>query len=138
VTYGGALVVTNTSGSPLVVGHEYILFNAANSGTGNFSSITILPSGAGTFNPANGVLTITPSGGFTFSSLKTSAGSLVMVGSGGTPSSGYTLLSSTNLATPISAWITNTTGTLDASGNLSNSIPLNPAQPAVFFRLRQP
>jgi autotransporter-associated beta strand protein len=138
VTYGGALVVTNTSGSPLVVGHEYILFNAANPGTGNFSSITILPSGAGTFNPANGVLTITPSGGFTFSSLKASAGSLVMVGSGGTPSSGYTLLSSTNLATPISAWITNTTGTLDASGNLSNSIPLNPAQPAVFFRLRQP
>jgi len=138
VSYGGALVVTNSSGSPLVVGHTYTLFSSAAAGTGNFSSVTILPAGAGTFNPATGVLTITSATAFTFSSLRAVGGNLVVVASGGTPSSGYTLLSSTNLATPISAWITNSTGSLDASGNLSNTIPLNPSQPVKFFRIRQP
>ena len=59
VNYGGALVLTNISGSPLVLNSVFQLFDSAAPGSGNFSSITILPYGAGTFNPANGLLTIT-------------------------------------------------------------------------------
>ncbi len=139
VTYGGALVVTNTSASPLVVGHTYTLFNSAAAGTGNFSSVTVLPSGGATFNPSTGVLTITSVGnGLAFNPVKTSGGSLILTGTGGTAGGGYTLLTTTNLTTPLANWTTNTTGTLDGNGAFSNAVPVNPAQPVQFFRVRAP
>ncbi|MDR3459655.1 MAG: autotransporter-associated beta strand repeat-containing protein [Verrucomicrobiae bacterium] len=60
VAYGGALIVTNTGASPLPAGAVFCLFNAATPGRGNFSSVTILPGGTGSFNPTNGQLTIGP------------------------------------------------------------------------------
>ena len=62
VTYGGALVVTNISATPLTIGSVFKLFNSAGSGTGNFSSVTLQPSGTATFNPTTGTLTITSVG----------------------------------------------------------------------------
>ena len=67
-----------------------------------------------------------------------SGGNLILTGTGGTPGGGYTWLTSINLATPLAAWTTNSTGTFDGSGNFSNSIPVNPANPDRFFRLRIP
>jgi hypothetical protein len=64
-------------------------------------------------------------------------GNLIVTGTGGTPNGGYTWLSTTNLTAPI-IWTTNSTGTLDGTGAFSNSIPINPLQPASFFRLRTP
>ena len=139
VAYNGALVVTNTSSSPLVVGHSYTLFNSANPGTGNFSSVTILPAGSGTFNPATGVLTITSNGsGLTVNPVSYAGGNLILTGSGGAAGGTYSVLTSTNLTTPLSAWTTNTTGTFSGTGGFSNSIPVNPAQPAAFFDLKTP
>lgn len=66
-----------------------------------------------------------------------SSGNLILTGSGGTPNSDYTWLSSTNLAPPVS-WITNSTGRLDGTGAFSNAIPINASEPAKFFRLRLP
>jgi hypothetical protein len=66
-----------------------------------------------------------------------SGGNLILTGTGGTPDSGYTWLSTTNLSAPIT-WTTNSTGTLDGTGSFSNAIPVNTAQPASFFRLRMP
>ena len=68
---------------------------------------------------------------------KISEGNLILTGTGGTPNSGYTWLSTTNLSAPIT-WTTNSTGTLDGSGAFSNAIPINPSQKASFFRLRLP
>jgi len=140
VNYGGALVVTNSSTSPLVAGHTYMLFNSANPGTGNFSSVTILPSGqfTGTFNPANGSLTIVAAAAPTFNSSTLSGGNLVLTGTGGTPSGTYSLLTATNLTTPIASWTTNTTGTFDTGGAFSNAIPVNATTPAQFFRMKTP
>jgi hypothetical protein len=64
-------------------------------------------------------------------------GKLILTGSGGVPNGGYTWLSTTNLTPPV-VWTTNSTGTLDASGSFSNSIPINTAQQASFFRLLVP
>ena len=64
-------------------------------------------------------------------------GSLILTGSGGTPNAGYTWLTTTNLSAPIN-WTTNSTGTLDGAGSFSNTIPINAARPASFFRLRIP
>jgi Fibronectin type III domain len=72
-----------------------------------------------------------------FGAPKISAGNLILTGTGGTPNSGYTWLTTTNLAAP-THWLTNSTGTLDGTGAFSNSIPLNPSLPTGFFRLRLP
>jgi hypothetical protein len=68
----------------------------------------------------------------------TSGGNLILTGSGGTVGASYTWLTSTNLATPMAFWTTNTTGNFDGSGNFSNAIPIRTSTPAKFFRLRTP
>ena len=73
----------------------------------------------------------------TLGSPRASAGNLILTGTGGTPNSPYTWLTTTNLSVPIN-WITNTTGMLDGAGAFSNSIRINVSQPASFFRLRLP
>ena len=138
VAYNGALVVTNTTGGPLTPNSTYQLFRASAPGTGNFTSVTILPAGTGTFNPATGQLTITSSGALTFNAPKNSSGNIVLSGSGGTPGANYNLLTTTNLATPFTSWTTNSIGTFDGSGNFSASVPINPAQRAQFFRIGPP
>jgi len=64
-------------------------------------------------------------------------GNLIFTGTNGTPNSGYTLLATTNLAAPV-IWTTNSTGTLDGTGAFSNSVPVNPASAAGYFRVRVP
>ncbi len=65
-------------------------------------------------------------------------GNLVLQATNGLAGSGYTLLSTTNLALPTSAWTTTATGSFDGNGVSSNSITINPNEPARFFRLQQP
>jgi autotransporter-associated beta strand protein len=138
VTYGGTLVVTNVGTTPLVAGTQFHLFNAG-SETGNYTSVTVLPAGTGTFDPSTGILTITSSGVVTFNPVTVSGNTLILTGNGGAaPGSPYTLLTTTNLATPLSMWTTNDTGTLDGSGMFSNNIPIDPSGPAQFFNVRVP
>ena len=136
VNYGGALVVTNNSGSPLVVGATYTLFKAASAGTGGFSSVAILPEGAGTFNASTGVPGPSPRRPALCSTRSLlQVATLILTGTGGSAGGPYMLESTTNL---LSSWITNSTGTLNGSGSYSNDIPINPAQPTEFFRLVMP
>src|SRR6185369_6539906 len=52
ITYSGSLYATNV-GTNAIVGTKVVkLFNAAGPIAGNFTSVTILPSGTGTFNPS--------------------------------------------------------------------------------------
>jgi hypothetical protein len=135
VTYNGSLVATNSGGSPLVVGSVFKLFNAAGAGTGNFSSVSILPAGTGTFNPATGELTVTSTGTLTLNKPFVSGGNLVITGTGDA-NTAYTLLSSTNITLPLAQWQTNSTGTFSGAGTSSNAIPLDSTNR--FFLLRQP
>ncbi len=137
VNYGGSLVVTNASASPLTAGAVYKLFNCAVAGNGNFSSVTLLPVGSGTFNPATGTLTINSVAPPVMNPPTLSGGNLVITGSGGSPGGGYTLLSSTNVATPLTNWVTNTTGVFSGSGAFTNSIPTTNG-PQLFLKLRTP
>src|SRR6185437_2488402 len=67
-----------------------------------------------------------------------SDGNLILTGSGGAPNSGYTLLTTTNLALPLSVWTVSTTGTLDGSGSFSNSVPVNAQESGRFYQIRIP
>lgn len=137
VAYAGTLVVTNTGTNTLAVGDQFHLFTATTA-SGNFSSVTVLPQGTGTFDPATGVLTITPPGAFTIHVPVISAGNLILTGTGGTADGSYTVLTTTNVATPLADWETNATGTFDSLGAFSNDIPLNAAEPGRFFNVRIP
>jgi autotransporter-associated beta strand protein len=136
VTYAGSLVVSNVGATALAVGNVFQLFNSAGAATGNFASVTILPAGSGTFNPATGQVTITSTGAApTLNRPTVSGGNLILTGTGAA-GTGYTVLSSTNIALPLAQWVTNTTGTFSGTGTASNAIPLSATD--MFFLLRQP
>ena len=66
------------------------------------------------------------------------AGHLVVQATNGLPGSAFTLITTTNLALPLSEWSAVSTGAFDGGGVSSNSISANPAEPARFFRIQQP
>lgn len=71
------------------------------------------------------------------SSVMTVGTNLVVLGTGGTANANYTWFSTTNLTPPV-VWSFVTQGVLSGSGALSNSIPMNSAEPTKFFQLRMP
>jgi autotransporter-associated beta strand protein len=137
VSYAGLLVVSNAGTNALVAGNVFNLFDSA-AQSGNFTTVTILPSGTGTFNPVTGDVTITSSGIITLNPPVTSGGNLILTGGGGAPGSSYSVLTSTNVAAPVTAWTTNTTGVFSGGGAFSNAIPINLTEAARFFRMKTP
>jgi hypothetical protein len=79
--------------------------------------------------------TVTP---LTINSTRASGGNLILTGAGGTPNGSYAWLSSTNVASPLATWTTNTTGSFNGSGAFSNAIPINTGEALRFFRLKTP
>ncbi len=69
---------------------------------------------------------------------KVVGGNLVVTGSGGTVGGTYKILTTTNAATPLSGWTTNSTGVFDSSGAFSNSLPISTSVSARFFLLKTP
>lgn len=64
---------------------------------------------------------------------------VVITGTGGSGSSGYTILTTTNLATPLASWTTNATGvTFGLGGSVNYTNAVNPGNPEIFYRLRVP
>ncbi len=68
ITYGGTLIVTNTTGAAWTTGDSFFLFTGSGTRTGNFTNIMVQPPLNGlnaVFNPTNGALIFTTSSGFT-------------------------------------------------------------------------
>ncbi|MBC8096368.1 MAG: autotransporter-associated beta strand repeat-containing protein, partial [Akkermansiaceae bacterium] len=135
VAYGGTLTVSNLSGT-LAPGDNFQIFPAT-AFTGNFTGISSAPSGVTwNFNPASGVLTVasvmasTPTN-ITF---KVTGNTLTL----GWPEDyrGWILQSQTNA---LSVGLSTNWADVSGSGSVTNQvITINPAAPAVFFRLRNP
>jgi hypothetical protein len=128
----GRVTWTASGGGPLATGVAAVEFNfttpngGGENGWQGYSELQIF--GTATSAP--------PPKGPTISSSSVSSGNLILAGSGGTPSASFAWLTTTNLATPLPEWTTNTTGTFDSSGNFSNSIPVDLSVPAQFFVLK--
>ena len=60
----------------------------------------------------------------------------ILQGANGTASATSSILTATNVATPIASWTTNTTGGFGSGGVFSNAIPLD-SYPARFFGSRR-
>jgi hypothetical protein len=147
LTYGGTLSVTLSSGT--LAGGDTIPLFSATSGNygGGFTSVTP-PSQSG-LTANNSQLTGGTGGNISYSSGVTSqptissvnidgSGNLIVSGINGTASSTYSVLTSTNVAAPLSTWVTNMTGTFSGNSRFTNSIPINLNTRQSFFIIKQP
>jgi T5SS/PEP-CTERM-associated repeat protein len=141
LVYGGTLQLTNVSGS-YAAGQSYSLFGATNY-SGAFAALMPDSPGPGLRWDTNelsvgGVLrvfsTTTPAP--VVSSVAAVGGNLLMSASGGIAYDPCYLLTSTNLAAPVSDWSYITTNYFDSTGatTFTNAIPADQAQQ--YFRLQ--
>jgi len=128
-----------TNGSPAVGG--YIMGTFTATATTQAFSVQTYSSSANSYSGQYNAILLTKGTLVTSPTLghpKVSGGSLILTGLGGTPNSAYTLLTTTNLMTPVGSWTVGVTGTLDGAGAFSNAIPINFINHDNFFRLRMP
>lgn len=143
LTYGGTLVLTNLSASPLTATNSFKLFSAG-SYAGAFSSIVAEPPLAAglTWNTngltVNGTISIVSAAQPIprITSIRLSGMTLTITATNGTAGGTYVLLETTNLAVPISHWTPVLTNSFDGSGdlNLSTNI-INPNNAQEFYIL---
>jgi autotransporter-associated beta strand protein len=139
LTYGGTLTVTNVSGNALAAGDSFKLFDAGGY-SGSFTNLEPPTPGSGlawtTAGLTNGVLGVIAAAPPEIGSIQLVGGNLVVQGGGGSAHAGYYVLTSTNLALPLSQWTPITTNVFDGNGNFifTNSLNLNVTQ--CFYRLQ--
>jgi len=142
LTAGGALIVTNSGGGPLAGDDRFQLFTAGNS-AGAFASLTLPPLPAGlAWNTnalaTNGTLSVMVTTHPIISSAQITPDGLVLQGNAGVAAANFYLLSSTNLAAPMTNWTPLLTNQFDGSGNFDFTNPLPANLPESFFRLEVP
>jgi len=70
--------------------------------------------------------------------ISVAGGNLVFSGTNGLATGGFSIWSSTNLATPPAGWQQIGTGSFDGNGNFSVTNPMNAGAGGQYFMLRQP
>jgi autotransporter-associated beta strand protein len=141
LTNGGTLIVSNAGETALAAGDSFKLF-AANSYNGAFTGVNlpILPAGlAWNTNSLNSaglvsVISIVP----TFTAVMAVGTNLVVRGSGGLPNGMYYVLTSTNIALPLSAWNRSLTNFYDSNGNFAFTNAVLPGIPQKFIAIGLP
>ncbi len=144
------VIQVNNTGVSLANG-SYTIIAAATAG--NIGQVTgPLPAVAVTGNGAAGTasLQINGSGGLNLvvasaatpppaviNSVSVSGNNLILQGTNGALSGTYSILTSTNVASPLPNWTTNASGTFTAGGAFSNAIPAT-AEPQRYFNIKQP
>ncbi len=148
VTLGGVLNVVNL-GEPLQMGDTFTVITGPIAGgsfvppaapgpglTWDLSQLT--PTGNGTIK----AVAAAPAGVATAISTAyiDGSGNLILAGTNVTGVAGgsYSVLTSTNVSAPLSAWTTNTGGSFGDGGSFSNSVTANPAEPQRFFLIKTP
>jgi autotransporter-associated beta strand protein len=137
VSYGGTLTINHLAADPLAIGDQFQLVTASAS-SGNFTSI-LGSAGDGlayAFNPASGILSIIEgtASNPTNITYSVSGGTLTLTWP---PSHlGWILEGQTN---SLSVGISNNWGVVPGSSSVTTiAVPINPANPNVYFRLRRP
>ena len=135
--YGGTLTVNNLNTEPLVVGDQFTLLSASAGATGNFSAI-VGSAGSGLayqFTPASGILSVVPGTTNPTNITYTLSGNTLTLNWPATHL-GWILQSQTN---SLNVGLANNWVDVPGSGASTQAvIIINPATPAVFFRLRNP
>jgi autotransporter-associated beta strand protein len=139
----GTLSLTNISSGTVTVGDGFKLFSA---GTYRVFFSNIIPATPGTnllWNTnnlgVNGTLTVALGNvNPQFGPIYLAGANLVMTGSGGAAGYNFSVLSSTNLTTPLTNWVVSGSGLCDSSGAFKITNSLSPNSPQVFYTIRIP
>jgi autotransporter-associated beta strand protein len=140
-TWGGSLVISNAD-APLQSGDTFTLFNAP-AWAGNFNGLTLPVLTPGLYWITNAFRTTatlvvgqeTPPN---VDSVNTAGGKLVLTGSGGVTNGSYYVLTSTNLAAPLTNWTRLLTNQFDGNGNFNFTNMMPPHSPQSFYLLQLP
>ncbi|HTI98624.1 MAG TPA: LamG-like jellyroll fold domain-containing protein [Dongiaceae bacterium] len=142
ITYGGTLNLVNLSGTPLAAGDSFPIFSATGF-SGNFANFVPTTPGAGLAWDTNslssgilGVKTASASGQPVITGITVSGGSLIVSGNNGTASGSYVVLTSTNVAAPLNAWIPVATNSFDGTGAFGFTNTISANVPELFYRLQ--
>jgi hypothetical protein len=136
ITYGGTLNLVNISGAPYAVGNLFQIFSAA-SYTGSFASITPAAPGTGmAWSLTNGFLSVVSASQPVIGSVVVSGGNLIFSGTNGTAGASYSVLTTTNLATPLTNWTALVTNTFDGTGAFSVTNPISVGTPQQFYNIK--
>ncbi|HEY3761520.1 MAG TPA: autotransporter-associated beta strand repeat-containing protein [Verrucomicrobiae bacterium] len=141
INYGGTLVLTNT-GSLLQVGDTFTLFPATNGYNATSFTHIILPNYY-TWNTSqlavNGSVSVAsvlpPPAVSSVNYSQVTSGILVFNATNGATGGPYTLLTSTNVALPLSQWTVAAAGNFDGSGNLTGLSVTNTVKPQQYYIL---
>ena len=139
LNYGGTLTVTNitSDATPLVAGDTFTLFGFTNR-TGSVALVAAAP-GTGlhySFNPTNGVLSVLSNVALNPTNITVSVSGSTLTLSWPADHLGWILQSQTNT---LSVGLSNNWFDVPSSGSSTQSVlTINPANPALFFRLRSP
>jgi len=141
LAYDGVLTVVKVGATALAQGDSFHLFNATFY-TNAFSGISLPPLNPG-LNWTNrllvdGSIAVVNWTGPKLSGVGKSGTNLTFNVTDGVPGGAYELLTSTNIATPLTNWGVLDSGNFDWLGNQNISIPINPAIPRRFFTLHVP
>jgi fibronectin-binding autotransporter adhesin len=143
ITYGGTLNLVNISDSPLAAGDSFQIFNAPIY-NGSFTSITPATPGTGLAWDTSGLAgsgtlkVVATSASPTIGNITLSGGNIIISGMNSSSSTGtYHILTSTNIALPLTNWTILTSGTFNNDGSFSstNMMGTNAQQ---FYILRTP
>ena len=140
-TWGGSLIISNAD-DPLQGGDAFQLFSAT-SFTGNFSSITLPALAPGLYWNTNllktaGTVIVAIETPPIVGSVRILNGKLVLGGTGGVTNGTCYVLTSTNLAAPLTNWTRLMTNQFDTGGNFNFTNPITPASAQIFYLLQLP
>jgi autotransporter-associated beta strand protein len=140
LNFNGTLDVLNTSIEVLEAGDHFQLFSAV-SYTGSFTSYELPALEEGlAWNVSqlatNGRLWVVSTNSPVIGQFNLTGGNFSFSGTGGTPNWNYDVLTTTNLALPVSDWSNASSGQFDPTGNFNVVIPINPVSAQQFYLLR--
>src|SRR5207247_223607 len=113
---------------------------SASSYAGAFSVLSLpsLPAGLNWTNKLTVDGSIEVIAGPKFTSATLSGTNLIFSGTGGTPNASYTVLSATNLALPLSNWMSIATNQFGSGGEFAFTNAIAPGELQRYFRIRTP
>lgn len=139
LTNGGTLVISNAGAVALAAGDSFKLFNAANY-SGSFARV-VLPALSASlawntnFLNTSGLLSISAVTPPSFAVTDLTDSGLIFSGTGGVANATFYLVSSTNLALPLTNWTRWQTNQFDVSGNFNFTNVIDGNPPQTYFRL---
>ena len=141
IFYGGTLNVTDIGTDSLSAGDTFFLFDATPY-IGSFTTLNLPPLAPGLSwenNLAvNGSIRVIASSQPGFAGVVRTGTNVVFTGTNGTPGANYTVLTATNVALPLSNWVSLLTNQFGVGGRFAFTNGTAPGEAQRFFRLRAP